>query len=388
MTAAGASLTDGLNEEQQTAVFAPADRPLRIVAGAGTGKTETLARRVAHLVRNLGVPPDQILVLTFSNKAARELRERLSRDHILGAASAKRVCARTFHGFALALLRTHAAAAGLGDARFSVLGDSQQIALMRECVAENDASCAAAREAARTAARARHAGSFAVLGVAPDASRGEIVLAHRRLCGGGPRRDDDGTSQARMEAAATADVAFRTLLRDPQLLLLSVEEDDGDDDAPGDDGGEASESSAQSRSSRAASAAAARVPARARDAHAFVSRAKSKGILPALFSGEHRALYEGYLERLACARAVDFEDMIVCATRLLRGEPPPASARLFGGGGDDDNAVSANGDAAERGVARAAARAAARSAQSRWRYGGCRRCRRFGGYNDYAGGSA
>ena len=185
MTAAGASLTDGLNEEQQTAVFAPADRPLRIVAGAGTGKTETLARRVAHLVRNLGVPPDQILVLTFSNKAARELRERLSRDHILGAASAKRVCARTFHGFALALLRTHAAAAGLGDARFSVLGDSQQIALMRECVAENDASCAAAREAARTAARARHAGSFAVLGVAPDASTAQIRRAYyqrARLC--------------------------------------------------------------------------------------------------------------------------------------------------------------------------------------------------------------
>ena len=71
--AGDAEMLGGLNEDQRVAVRAPCDAPLRIIAGAGTGKTETLARRVAWLVRVHGVPPAQVLVLTFSNKAAREV---------------------------------------------------------------------------------------------------------------------------------------------------------------------------------------------------------------------------------------------------------------------------------------------------------------------------
>src|SRR5215218_1424046 len=89
---------EGLNAEQRRTVETPRG-PVCILAGAGTGKTTTITRRIAAQVATKAFPPEQILAVTFTDKAAKEMRERLAR---LGV---ERVQARTFHSAALAQLR-------------------------------------------------------------------------------------------------------------------------------------------------------------------------------------------------------------------------------------------------------------------------------------------
>ena len=93
---------DRLNPAQLEAVTT-VDRPLLIVAGPGTGKTRTLTVRIAYLIRGHRVPPEHILAITFTNKAAQEMAERLS--HLLGAEIAARVTVKTFHAFGVMVLR-------------------------------------------------------------------------------------------------------------------------------------------------------------------------------------------------------------------------------------------------------------------------------------------
>ena len=101
--------TSGLNEEQRAAVLCT-DAPLVIVAGPGTGKTRTLTVRIAHLILEKAVAPENILAITFTNKAAGEMRERLS--GLLGDEIAGRVTIKTFHAFGAMLLRRARRAAG------------------------------------------------------------------------------------------------------------------------------------------------------------------------------------------------------------------------------------------------------------------------------------
>jgi ATP-dependent DNA helicase UvrD/PcrA len=101
-----------LNDAQQAAATASADRPLLIVAGAGTGKTHTLTARVAWLV-DQGVRPERLLLLTFTRRAARQMLTRT--QVLLGARTPLGIVGGTFHSVAYRLLRRHAGALGLGD---------------------------------------------------------------------------------------------------------------------------------------------------------------------------------------------------------------------------------------------------------------------------------
>lgn len=91
-----------LNPEQQRAVRATEGRVL-ILAGAGSGKTSVLTYRIAHLIHTLKVPPEEILALTFTNKAAQEMKERV--DKLLPRAASFKVHLSTFHSFCMQLLR-------------------------------------------------------------------------------------------------------------------------------------------------------------------------------------------------------------------------------------------------------------------------------------------
>jgi len=93
----------GLNRAQREAVeHPPEDGPLIVLAGPGTGKTRVITRRIAHLIQDRGIAPESIAAVTFTNKAAAQLRERLSR--LVGFATASRVHAHSFHAFGARLL--------------------------------------------------------------------------------------------------------------------------------------------------------------------------------------------------------------------------------------------------------------------------------------------
>lgn len=104
-----ASLTAGLNDRQEEAVL-HSGSPLLIVAGAGSGKTRVLTHRIAYLLATHRATPGQILAITFTNKAAAEMRERI--EALIGP-RAKHMWISTFHSFCVRVLRREAAALGL-----------------------------------------------------------------------------------------------------------------------------------------------------------------------------------------------------------------------------------------------------------------------------------
>jgi len=115
-----------LNDPQRTAVLHPSG-PLLLFAGAGSGKTRTLTYRIANLIAEHRVPPYRILAVTFTNKAASEMRERLRQ--IVGEDIARDLYIGTFHGTAAKFLRRYAQAAGLSSS-FTIYDDSDQKALV------------------------------------------------------------------------------------------------------------------------------------------------------------------------------------------------------------------------------------------------------------------
>lgn len=124
--AADDGLLAGLNPEQREAVLTT-DGPVMVIAGAGTGKTTVLTRRLAHLLATGRAQPWEVLAVTFTNKAAREMRHRVER---LVGTVANQVRMGTFHSVSMEMLRHHARAAGLRDDRFQVLDTDDQLALV------------------------------------------------------------------------------------------------------------------------------------------------------------------------------------------------------------------------------------------------------------------
>lgn len=120
----------GLNDRQREAVLATRG-PVLIIAGAGSGKTSALTRRIAYLIKSAGVSPRQILAVTFTNKAAKEMRERVQK--LLGVAvnSPEVPMLGTFHSVCVQILRREIHHLGREN-RFVIYDDTDQLAVMRQ----------------------------------------------------------------------------------------------------------------------------------------------------------------------------------------------------------------------------------------------------------------
>ena len=129
------SLLSGLNPRQSEAVLA-VEGPVLILAGAGSGKTRVITHRIAHLVLDRQVPSESILAVTFTNKAAAEMR---TRAEALLAGQPLRSWMSTFHSFCVRLLRREAVAAGL-DPRFQIYDETDQLGAVKEAMRALDLS--------------------------------------------------------------------------------------------------------------------------------------------------------------------------------------------------------------------------------------------------------
>src|SRR5881409_1004942 len=120
-----------LNDAQREAVVAT-EGPLLVVAGAGSGKTRVLTYRVAHLVNAVGVKPNEILAITFTNKAAQEMKTRL--EDLLGGA-ARAIWILTFHAACGRILRREAPRLGYRS-NFTIYDQADQVRLTKACLEE------------------------------------------------------------------------------------------------------------------------------------------------------------------------------------------------------------------------------------------------------------
>ena len=118
-----------LNEAQREAVLTT-EGPLLVIAGAGSGKTRVLTYRVAHLINAMGVKPNEILAITFTNKAAAEMRTRL--DDLIGE-QARRLWVMTFHAACGRMLRAESARLGYRS-NFTIYDQADQVRLVKQCL--------------------------------------------------------------------------------------------------------------------------------------------------------------------------------------------------------------------------------------------------------------
>ena len=123
-------LFQDLNPPQREAVTHPGG-PLLILAGAGSGKTRVLAYRVAYLLRHQSIAPARILAVTFTNKAANEMRERV--DRLVGTAVARAIWIGTFHHICSRILRRNGDRVGVGR-NFLIFDEDDQRAVIRQCL--------------------------------------------------------------------------------------------------------------------------------------------------------------------------------------------------------------------------------------------------------------
>ncbi|MEX0945825.1 MAG: UvrD-helicase domain-containing protein, partial [Acidimicrobiia bacterium] len=122
-----------LNPSQREAVAAT-EGPVLVVAGAGSGKTRVLTYRIAHLIRDLGVPPEGLLAITFTNKAADEMRSRVAR--LVGRAT-RSMWVSTFHSACVRILRREAPRLGYRSG-FTIYDEDDSLRLLTICVRDLD----------------------------------------------------------------------------------------------------------------------------------------------------------------------------------------------------------------------------------------------------------
>src|SRR5213083_1760610 len=120
-----------LNPAQREAVLTT-EGPLLVIAGAGSGKTRVLTRRIAHLLAAVGVKPPEILAITFTNKAAAEMRERVA--HLVGP-PARAAWVMTFHAACGRILRREAQRLGYRS-NFTIYDTADQLRVVKQCLEE------------------------------------------------------------------------------------------------------------------------------------------------------------------------------------------------------------------------------------------------------------
>jgi len=124
-----------LNHQQRAAVHYTKG-PLLVLAGAGSGKTRVIIEKIVHMVQQRGLPAQKIAAITFTNKAAREMKERLARR--LGAEKAKEITVSTFHALGWRILRAHHEALGYRPG-ISILDEQDSLNVIRDLLPEGTA---------------------------------------------------------------------------------------------------------------------------------------------------------------------------------------------------------------------------------------------------------
>ena len=119
---------DGLNPEQRKAAET-VEGPVLILAGAGSGKTRTVTYRIAHMLQNLRIPGNQILAVSFTNKAAAEMKERVS--HLVSAKTRRGITLSTFHSLGIRILREDIHHLGYNNL-FTIYDQADQMSIVRE----------------------------------------------------------------------------------------------------------------------------------------------------------------------------------------------------------------------------------------------------------------
>lgn len=199
--------TIGLDPEQFAAATV-GEGGVIVRAGAGTGKTRTLVARISHLVEAGGVPPEAIVVATFTNKAAKEIRGRVAGS--IGKDRAARLRMGTFHSLGARFLRKHHATVGLTH-RFAILDDDGARARLREAIKEagfvKDENVGALADAAFPVIRL-----WKAWGLTPEA----IERSDR------PRRSDEEERHAKVYVAYQYHLAKNDLVDFADLVLLPV----------------------------------------------------------------------------------------------------------------------------------------------------------------------
>ncbi len=186
-----------LNPEQRAAVV-HAGPPLLILAGAGSGKTRVITTKIAHLVDRHGVNPRSILAVTFTNKAAQEMKQRV----LAMVPRAEEVMVRTFHSFGAWFLRRNATLAGL-DPGFRIYDEDDSLALLKSILGKGE-DRGSLRRSYDEISRLKD------LGIGPDAPREEI---ERAGC------DRDLYAAYERRKGGTGNVDFGDLILKPLQML-------------------------------------------------------------------------------------------------------------------------------------------------------------------------